>query len=436
MKNTLANLEIEKLILGSIMRYPDHLATVQAGMEAEDFSADTHQRIYRAALKAAEEGLRVELPTVAEILHRTGDDVNIGGLGYLCSLADGLPNLPDIHGYVRLVREKSITRRMCMLAMRFIQECEAGAERPETIWQLTQAEILEAQARRQESTLLSVAQIIEREGGMNAFLSRSARHCGIRTGFAQLDMLIGGMQQGGIYVIGARPRVGKTTWALNVAANVAEMGEGKVLIFSMEMGDVSLVDRLICERAGVSLARFSAGRLGDQERRAIGQAAGELAAHGGIVVDHKSITNVGEIHAKIKSEQQRGKVALVVIDYLQLMLSGDERHRVAEMSRISRDLKVMMREAKVPALVLSQLSRAVDERGDHRPQLSDLRESGAIEQDADLVGFLYREDVYRRADVAKDGLAELIIAKHRHGPQGATSMTFRGDIMRFTELAQ
>ena len=234
----------------------------------------------------------------------------------------------------------------------------------------------------------------------------------------------------------ARPAMGKTALALNIAERVAVDGQSIVPIFSLEMDKESLVDRLICSRARVNTKRFDGGYMDSEEQVRAWRAAGEITADDRILIDDRANTNTHEIHAKIRKQQARGPVGLVILDYLQLLIDGDDAHRVAAASRISRELKLIAKDCKVPVLALSQLSRVCETRTDKRPILSDLRETGAIEQDADVVAMLFREEVYSQDREDLRGLAELILRKQRGGPIGTIPLVWLAEIVRFEEMAR
>jgi replicative DNA helicase len=430
-----ANVDAERFVLGSILLDDTWYVIAAGALEADDFSLEKHRRIFRRMGDLQSRGERIDRVTVANELMKCDQLESCDGLGYLVSLDDGLPRIPNIDSYIRIVLDKSTLRRIYFAAEHLQNRCLAGDEIPAEILAGANSTILALAEGCSETTFLTASQIITREGGFQKYLDRKTRARGLASGYPMLDTLTGGFEGGRLYVIGARPRMGKTALALNIAERVSVDHDKRTAIFSLEMSDVSLLDRLICSRARVNLRRFTGGWLNEEERKAIGRAAGEIAADDRILIDQRANTTMEDIHAKIRKEKARGGLHLVILDYLQLLLQGKDEFRVSEMSRISRNVKVIAKDCDVPFIALSQLSRAVDARQDHRPVLSDLRESGAVEQDADLVGFIFREDVYRRPDDPKDGFAELIVAKQRDGPEGIIPMSFFGEIVRFEERA-
>jgi replicative DNA helicase len=427
------NIDAERFILGSILldetRYPE----VAGIIGADDFSLEKHRRIYRRMADVQLSGESIDRVTVANALMAAGELESVDGLSYLIELDNGLPSVPNVDAYARIVRDKATLRQIIAAGAKLAAQAELESADPVQLLAAANGGLLKLAERGAESSLLKPSEIIEREGGFERFLDRKTRKRGIPWGYPALDKMTGGLERGKMYVLAARPRMGKTALALNIAERVSVDRDEVTAIFSLEMGDVSLLDRLICSRARVNLRKFTGGFLNEDERKRVGRAAGEIAASDRILIDQKAITDITEMHAKVRKAKARGNLGLVIIDYLQLMLSGDDKFRVAEMSRISRNCKVMLKDCAVPGIVLAQLSRKPDERPDHRPVLSDLRESGAIEQDADLVAFIYREDVYRKPDEPKDGTAELIVAKQRDGPEGMIPMVFQGELTRFEQ---
>jgi replicative DNA helicase len=427
------NLDAERLVLGSILLDDTWYVQAAGALAADDFSLDKHRRIFARMGDIHGRGERIDSVTVANELIKRGELDTCDGIGYLVSLDDGLPRIPNLDSYVRIVRDKSTLRRIVYACQKLQHRAMGGCEDPAEILSGANATLLELAEGCSDTSFLAPSEIITREGGIQHYLDRKSRVTGLHSGYSDFDTLTGGFERGRLYVIGARPRMGKTAFALNIAERMSVDGAYRSAIFSLEMSDVSLLDRLICSRARVNLKRFTGGYLNEEERRAVGRAAREIACDDRILIDQKANTAIDEIHAKIRKEKTRAGLDLVIIDYLQLLLQGKDEFRVAEMSRISRNAKVVAKDCDVPIIALCQLSRAVDARQDHRPVLSDLRESGAIEQDSDLVAFLYREDVYRKPDDPKDGQADLIIAKQRDGPEGVVPLIFQGNIVRFEE---
>jgi replicative DNA helicase len=433
-----SNLDAERLVLGSIM-LDDSLYIQAAGtLEAEDFSLEKHRRIFARMGELHERGESVDRVTVANELLRYNELESCGGLSYLVSLDDGLPHIVNIESYIRIVKDKAILRRIIFTAQNLMNRCLVGEENPEEILAGAEETLLKLGESTSKQTLSSPRQIVaEYEGGINAFLDPSKRLKGTATGFYKLDEMTGGLHPGDLFVLAARPSMGKTALALNIAHHVATKGEQAVAIFSLEMSKESLLTRMLCAASRVDSQRFRAGYLNAEERRRLQAGLNELV-QAPIFIDDTAGVHLMDIHAKLRRLQAERKLGLVVVDYLQLMTGrGRFENRNQEVSSMSRGLKLLAKELAVPMMVLSQLSRATETRqGDHRPQLSDLRESGSIEQDADLVGFIFREEVYKRDREDLRGLAELILAKQRNGPVGKIDLVFLHQLTKFENRAE
>lgn len=429
-----ANVDAERFVLGSIL-VDDQLYLQVAGViEPEDFSLDKHRRIFMRMTELRDRNERIDRVTLANELMRIGQLEAVDGLSYLVSLDDGLPSISNIDSYIRIVKEKALLRRIILTSQRTIERCFAGDEQPDDILASAGDEILKLGENRNVDGLATPQQIIEGyDGGLSAFLDPSKRIQGVSTGFLKYDEKTGGMRPGELIILAARPAMGKTALALNIAMHVALKGGKPVAVFSLEMSKESLLTRLLCAHARVDSQKFRAGFLNQNERRQLQIAASELV-EAPLFIDDTASTNIMDIHSKVRRlRQEYQDLGLVVVDYLQLMTAkGRFDSRTQEVSSISRGLKLMSKELEVPILALSQLSRAPDTRqGDHRPQLSDLRESGSIEQDADVVNFIFREEVYKPDRTDIKGLAELIIAKQRSGPTGKIKLVFLHALTKF-----
>jgi replicative DNA helicase len=378
-------------------------------------------------------GERIDRVSLAEELMRSNQLESCDGLSYLVSLDDGLPRLSNLDGYIRIVKDKAISRKIIFTAQKMIDRCMLQEESPDDILAGAEESLLRLGDTRASNTLASPAQIIEEfQGGLNAFLDPSRRIKGASTGFTKLDDMTGGLHQGELFILAARPSMGKTALALNVAQHVATRLNGTVAVFSLEMSKESLLTRMMCAGARVDQQKFRMGFLNQEERRRLHDAA-ERLIEAPLFIDDTPGTTVMDVHAKLRRIRNEHGLSLVVIDYLQLMSSrGKSENRNQEISAMSRGLKLLANELQVPFLVLSQLSRAPEQRpGDHKPQLSDLRESGSIEQDADLVGFIYREEIYKPEREDLRGLADLILAKQRNGPTGVIKLVFLREFTKF-----
>src|SRR5215469_4628552 len=433
------NVDAERFVLGSIL-LDDALYVQAAGtLESDDFSLEKHRRIFRRMGELQDRGERIDRVTVANELMKFNELEACDGLSYLVSLDDGLPHIPNLDAYIRIVKDKAILRRIIFASQNMMNRCLLGEEHPDEILAGAEETLLKLGEARVKTGLLDAHSILENyEGGINAFLDPSKRLKGISTGFAKLDEMTGGMHGGDLFILAARPSMGKCLAALNIAQHVALRLKQTAAIFSLEMSKESLLTRMLCAAARVDSQRFRAGYLTQEERRKLSSALHELV-DSPLFIDDTAGIHLMDMHAKLRRLQaERGKIGLVIVDYLQLMTGrGRFENRNQEVSALSRGMKLLAKELNVPMLVLSQLSRAVETRqGDHRPQLSDLRESGSIEQDADLVGFIFREEVYNRDREDLKGLAELIIAKQRNGPIGTVNLVFLHAQTKFENRAE
>jgi replicative DNA helicase len=432
------NLDAERFVLGSILMDDSQFVQVAGGLEEADFSLEKHRRIFHRMAQLSERGERIDRVTVANELLRYNELESCDGLSYLVSLDDGLPRIFNLDSYIRIVKDKSILRRIIFTSQHLMNRCLAGEEDPEQILAGAEESLLKLGDSRMKTGLASPAQVIEEyQGGLNAFLDPSKRIKGISTGYTKLDEMCGGLHAGELIILAARPSMGKTALALNIAQHVATRLNETVAIFSLEMSKESLLTRMLCATARVDSQRFRAGYLNQDERRKLQAAAAQLV-EAPLYIDDTAGANLMEMHAGLRRLQQQRKLGLVVVDYLQLMSGrGRFENRNQEISTISRGMKLLAKELNIPMLVLSQLSRAPETRqGDHRPQLSDLRESGSIEQDADLVAFIFREEVYKRDREDLRGLAELIVAKQRNGPIGKIDLVFLHHLTKFENRAE
>lgn len=434
-----ANVDAERLILGAILT--DELAFVQVAgvLDPDDFSLEKHRRIFLRMRELNERGEKIDRVTLANELMKHGQLESVDGLSYLVSLDDGLPRIFNLDGYVRIVKDKAILRRLIYTSQSIIDRCFMGQEDPAEILMSAEESLLKLGDERERDAPATPREIIEEfQGGLSAFLDPSRRIKGVSTGFVKFDELTGGLHPGELIILAARPSMGKTALALNIAQHIATHPSLRktVAIFSLEMSKEALLTRMICAAARVDQQKFRAGYLNKEERRRLQVAAADLA-EAPLFIDDTAGIGLMEIHAKLRRLKAEHGLGLVVIDYLQLMSGrGRFENRNQEVSFLSRGLKLMAKELNVPMLVLSQLSRAPETRpGDHVPQLSDLRESGSIEQDADLVAFIYREEYYKPDREDLRGLADLIIGKQRNGPIGKVKLAFLKEFTKFENLA-
>ena len=429
-----ANVDAEKMILGSLLLDDSRFLDVARVIVEDDFALEKHRRIFRRMSDLQERDEKIDRMTVANELLRRDELSSIDGLSYLVSLDDSLPHIANLDSYVRIIRDKSRLRQIAILSQHTMNRALLAEESPDDVLAGLEEQILGMAGRRADRGLRSPSQIIaDVEGGINAFLSPGKREQGISTGFTRFDEMTGGLRAGELIIVAARPGAGKSALALNLGWHVADRLERPVAIFSLEMSEQSLLTRALCAAARVDSQRFRAGYLNEQERHKLRKAA-QRATEIPFLIDDSPGATLMDLKAKLR----RKEWGLVIVDYLQLMsLKGKKENRNQEVSEITRGLKLLSKEINAPIVALSQLSRAVETRtGDHRPQLSDLRDSGSIESDADIVCAIFREEMYRRDREDLKGLAELNILKSRSGPVGTIELVWLNSITRLDNRAQ
>ncbi len=431
-----ASVDAERSILGAILL--DNLTYNQAAelLRPDDFFLDSHRRIYSGIMELAEAGRPVDLITLIEELNRRKEVESVGGVAYLSSLTDGVPHRPSIEQYVRIVRDKALLRSLIHAANGAIARAVDQSETADEILDAAESAIFQLSEDRIGRGFMDLKEIMKQSfGSLDSLYERGQRITGLETFYPDLDQLTSGLQPSDLIIIAARPSMGKTAFALNIAENVAVRGGKTVGVFSLEMSREALLLRMLCSHAHVDSQKVRTGSLFAEDMRKLTKAYGELA-DANIFIDDTPGISLHEMRAKSRRlQQQQRQLDLVVVDYLQLMAATPGKryeNRTQEVSAISRGLKGLAKELRAPVIALSQLSRAPESRGgDHRPQLSDLRESGSIEQDADVVGFIFRPEVYERDNPDLEGKAELIIAKQRNGPTDTIHLAFLGKYTRF-----
>jgi len=435
-----ANVDAERSILGAILL--DNFAYNQAAehLRTEDFSLDSHRRIYSRMVDLAESSRPIDMITLIEELERYKDLQAIGDVAYVSSLVEGVPERPSIEHYVKIVRDKALLRGVISAATTAISRASDQSDSAEDVLSDTEAAIFQLSEKRIGRGFMGVQEIVrETFGSVDALLQRGQRITGLATHYTDLDEMTSGLQRSDLVIIAARPSMGKTAFVMNIAENAAIEDQQVVGVFSLEMSREALLMRLLCSQARVDAHKMRTGSLWQDDTRKVVRAMEQLA-RAPIFIDDTPGISLSEMRAKARRlKQSQGRLDLIIVDYLQLMSGGGKRfeNRTQEVSAISRGLKALAKELSVPVIALSQLSRAPESRGgDHRPQLADLRESGSIEQDADLVMFIFREEVYKQDDPELQGRAEIIIAKQRNGPIGRVRMAFLKQCTRFESLAE
>ena len=435
-----ANVDAERSILGAILL--DNFAYNQAAehLRTEDFSLDSHRRIYSRMVDLAESSRPIDMITLIEELDRHKDLQAIGDVAYVSSLVEGVPERPSIEHYVKIVRDKALLRGVISAATTAIARASDQSDLAEEVLSDTEAAIFQLSEKRIGRGFMGVQDIVrETFGSVDALLQRGQRITGMATHYTDLDEMTSGLQRSDLVIIAARPSMGKTAFVMNIAENAAIDDQQVVGVFSLEMSREALLMRLLCSQARVDAHKMRTGSLWQDDTKKVVRAMEQLA-HAPIFIDDTPGISLSEMRAKARRlKQSQGRLDLIIVDYLQLMSGGGKRfeNRTQEVSAISRGLKAIAKELSVPVIALSQLSRAPESRGgDHRPQLADLRESGSIEQDADLVMFIFREEVYKQDDPELQGRAEIIIAKQRNGPIGRVRLAFLKHCTRFESLAE
>jgi replicative DNA helicase len=413
----------------------DAMADVIETVRADDFYRPAHETIFDAAVKLYNSGDPVDALTVSAELQRAGDMNRIGGPEYLHTLIAMVPSAASAGYYARLVREQSILRRLVQAGTRIANlGYDAEGAEVDDVVDTAQAEVFSVTDRRNSEDYLPIAELIERTlEEVETASARDGRMLGVPTGFRELDDLTGGLQGGQMIVIAARPAIGKSTLGLDIA-RAASISSGKAsVIFSLEMSREEITKRMLSAESGVKLTRLTKGPMGPNDWERLAETAATVAK-APLFIDDSPNMSLMEIRAKCRRLKQQHNLQLVVIDYLQLMSSGRKvESRQQEVSEFSRALKLLAKEIDVPVIAISQLNRGPEQRGDKKPMLSDMRESGSIEQDADIVVLLHREDAYDYE--ARPGEADFIVAKHRGGPTKTITVAFRKDYAHFKDMA-
>ncbi|GLH63959.1 replicative DNA helicase [Parageobacillus sp. G301] len=429
------SIEAEQAVLGAIFLDPSALTLASEILIPEDFYRASHQKIFHAMLRVADKGEPVDLVTVTAELADTQQLEEVGGVSYLSELADAVPTAANVEYYARIVEEKSVLRRLIRTATSIAQDGYTREDEVDVLLDEAEQKIMEISQRKHSGAFKNIKDVlVQTYDNIEMLHNRKGEVTGIPTGFTELDRMTSGFQRSDFIIVAARPSVGKTAFALNIAQNVATKTNENVAIFSLEMSAQQLVMRMLCAEGNINAQNLRTGRLTPEDWGKLTMAMGSLS-NAGIYIDDTPSIRVSDIRAKCRRLKQESGLGMVVIDYLQLIQgSGRNReNRQQEVSEISRSLKALARELEVPVIALSQLSRSVEQRQDKRPMMSDIRESGSIEQDADIVAFLYRDDYYNK-DSENKNIIEIIIAKQRNGPVGTVQLAFIKEYNKFVNL--
>ncbi len=430
------NLDAEKSLLGAVLIDEEVLADVSDKLAADDFYDKRHATIFGAMLRLYEHHKPVDLLTLSDQLKNKQQLETVGGSSYLTELTNYVPTAAHSEAYAAIIRQAAVRRRLIKASTDI---AELGYDEDKNVNELlerAEAELFAVSDTSLQQDLVSLEQILTESFDRIEELHRDKGELrGVRTGYRGLDNMTAGLQKSDLLVLAARPAMGKSTFAINLAYNIASQQKQAVLIFSLEMSREQLVDRMLADASGVEAWNIRTGNLSDDDFSKLSEAMGEMA-EAPIYIDDTPGLSVLEMRTKARREAHNHPLGLIVVDYLQLMQSARHNgsdNRVQEVSEISRGLKLIARELNVPVLALSQLSRSVENRNPQIPQLADLRESGSIEQDADLVMFLYREDYYN-PDTENQHITDLILAKHRNGPTGRLQLYFHPERLRFMSI--
>ncbi len=429
------DVEAEQAVLGSMLTDKDAVISAIEVLKEEDFYRTDNRAIYEAILNLYNRAEPVDIITVKAELESLGKFEQVGGLEYLASLPDKVPTTANATKYIKIVEEKSILRNLIKTANEIIELGYDPTEDVSDIMEGAEKKIFNIMQNKDKKSYAVIKDVlVDSFTQLEELYNRKQHITGVPSGFTELDYKTAGFHSSDLVLIAARPAMGKTAFALNIATNVAVRANVPVAIFSLEMSKEQLVNRILCSEAMVDSNKVRTGKLEEDDWTKLAGSIGPLS-EAEIYIDDTPGISITEIRAKCRKLKLEKNIGMVVIDYLQLVQGSNKRNgsREQEISEISRSLKILAKEIGVPVIALSQLSRAAEQRPDHRPMLSDLRESGAIEQDADIVMFLYRDDYYNKDSEKKD-IAEVIIAKHRGGSTGTVELLWLGSYTKFVNL--
>lgn len=429
------DIEAEQAIIGSMLTDKDAVIAAIEILREQDFYREDNRIIYSAILNLYNRSEPIDIITLKAELKSMGKLEAVGGLEYIVQLPDRVPTTSNVEQYIKIVEEKSMLRALIKTADELITLGYDPTQEVEQVIDTAEKKIFEVMQKKNQKRYSSMKDIlIDTFTQLEQLYNQKEMITGVPTGFADLDYRTSGLHNSDLILVAARPAMGKSAFALNIATHAAVRGKVPVAIFSLEMSKEQMANRILCSEAMVDSAKVRTGKIDDEEWGKLAAASGELS-EAGIYIDDTPGISVMEIRAKCRKMKLEKNIGLVVIDYLQLVQGSNRKggSREQEIAEISRSLKILAKEINVPVIALSQLSRAPEQRVDHRPMLSDLRESGSIEQDADIVMFLYRDDYYNE-DTDKKNIAEVIIAKHRSGATGTVELLWLGNYTKFANI--
>lgn len=432
------NIEAEQSILGSILLENSAINGVQEVISAKDFYSEAHRKIFNVIVELSEKNEPVDLITLSNALKDKNLLDSVGGTSYLASLVDNVPSAANAANYSRIVKEKSIIRGLITSATEIIDDCYRSDSDVDGMLDKAEHSIFEISENKVRTSFSPIKDLVKDSfRSIEDLFSRKELITGVPTGFEKIDDLTSGLQKSELIIIAGRPSMGKTAFALNIALHAAMETQTPVAIFSLEMSKEQLAFRLLASEGKVDSQRMRKGFLGETDWPKLTTAAGRLS-EAPLFIDDTAAITVLEMKAKSRRLKAEKGLGLIVVDYIQLMRSGSRNDsREQEISEISRSLKALAKELRVPVVALSQLNRKVEDRTNRRPQMADLRESGAIEQDADVIAFIYRDEVYNKSEDNPDkGTAEIIIAKQRNGPIDTVKLAFVDKFTSFENLSR
>ena len=434
MRSLPQSIEAEQSVIGSMIIDKNSIAKVMESLEEEDFYTDGHKAKYKAILEMFRNDMAVDLVTLLEYLKSTNMLERAGGVTYITELSASVPTTANLSAYIKIVSDKSTLRKLIKASTTIIEESYNKQDKVESVVDIAEKKIFNIAENRTSKDFEPLSDVLERGFlQIEKLFNNKGEITGVGSGFTDLDSMTSGFQSGDMILIAARPSMGKTTFALNIAEHAALREHKSVVIFSLEMSKEQLAYKLLCSEANVDMLKLRTGALEDSDWENIARATGPLSK-AKVYIDDTAGVTVMEMRSKCRRLKLEYGIDLIVIDYLQLMSGGSGTdNRQQEVSEISRSIKALAKEMECPVIALSQLSRAPEQRADHRPMLSDLRESGSIEQDADLVMFLYRDEYYNKETEDKN-IGECIIAKQRNGPVGTVKMAWLGQYSKFGNL--
>ena len=440
------DIEAEQAVLGAIFLDADALVEAMAVIEPQDFYRRAHQIVFRSMIALNDRNENIDIITLKSQIESENTLEDVGGISYLTELSQVTPTASGVAHYAKIVKDKSTLRELIQAATKIVKEGYSQEGSVEEIVEAAEKGILNVSEKRNSTGFQAIADVLNSTMEHIDMLSQQNEEItGLPTGYPELDKMTAGLQPEELIILAARPAVGKTAFALNIAQNIGTRTDRSVAIFSLEMGAESLVNRMLCAEGTIEASHLRTGQLTEEEWHHLIMAMGSLSRTS-IFIDDTPGIKVSEIRARCRRlAQEKGNLGLILIDYLQLIEGSGRESRQQEVSEISRQLKKLAKELKVPVIALSQLSRSVEQRQDKRPVLSDIRESGSIEQDADIVAFLYREDYYQRQgteedkneeEQAVDDVIEVIIEKNRSGARGTVELLFKKEYNKFASISR